>query len=161
MKIREIMVCIFGSGKTQLHRERATTKRSLQRRHAGQNLVELVLTLPMIFVLIFFIVDLSRAWMTYESAKLAAREGAYVASIYHNPQVGQGQMVFKLNAAGLTAKNAKVTQVPNQHAYQADVTVTYQSVFGDLQIPVPGGSISLIPAEFDVGYKAITDVSIY
>jgi len=132
-----------------------------RKQDAGQNLVELALTLPMVLVMLFAIVELGRVWMTYESAKTAAREGAYVASIYHNPQAGQDQMNYKLSAAGVTVKSATVAQVPGQHAYESDVTVTFEPFFGNIQIPTLGGPISIFPAQFDMGYKAITDVSVY
>ena len=135
--------------------------RQARRREAGQNLVELALTLPMVLVMIFFIIETGRAWMTYESAKTAAREGAYVASLYHNPKAGQDQMTYKLNAAGVTVKTATVTQVPGQHAYESDVTVTFQPFFGSVQIPTLGGPISILPSSFDLGYKSVTDVAVY
>ena len=133
----------------------------LWNRHRGQNLVELVLTLPFVVVMLFFIIELGRAWMVYEGAKMAARDGAYTASIYHNAKTGQTQLDNKLSAAGLTVKTATVSQVPNQHAYQADVTVTFSPFFGSLSIPTLSGPISIIPSQFDVTYKAITDVSVY
>jgi Flp pilus assembly protein TadG len=133
----------------------------LRRREAGQNLVELVLTLPMVLVMIFFIVEFGRVWMTYQSAKTAAREGVYVASLYHSVKAGQDQMAYKLNVAGVTVKTATVTQVPGKHAYKSDVTVTFESLFGGVQIPTLAGPISILPAQFDLGYKAVTDVAVY
>lgn len=141
---------------------RVTRKPQRKRsRQAGQNLVELALTLPMVLVMIFFIIELGRAWMTYESAKTAAREGSYVASIYHNTQAGQDQMNYKLSASGVTIKSATVSQVPGKHAYESDVTVTFQPIFGSMQIPTLGGTISIIPSQFDLSYKAVTDVAVY
>jgi len=134
---------------------------SARRRDRGQNLVELALTLPMVLIMIFCIVEFARVWMTYESAKTAAREGAYVASIYHNTKAGQDQMNYKLSAAGVTIKSATVSQVPGQHAYESDVTVTFEPLFGSLQIPTLSGPISIIPAKFDLGYKSVTDVAVY
>jgi Flp pilus assembly protein TadG len=131
------------------------------RRASGQNLVELALTLPFMLVMIFFIIDTGRAWMTYEGAKTAAREGAYVASLYHNIQAGQDQMTFKLTAAGLKVKSATVSQVPGQHAYASDVTVTFKPFFGSVQIPTVSGPISILPKQFDLSYTSITDVAIY
>jgi len=129
--------------------------------HRGQNLVELVLTLPFVVIMLFFIIELGRAWMAYEGAKMAARDGAYTASIYHNASTGQTQLDNKLAAAGLTVKTAKVSQVPNQHAYQADVTVTFSPFFGSVTIPTLSGPISILPAQFDISYQSITDVAVY
>ena len=129
--------------------------------HTGQNLVELAMTLPFVLVLIFFIIDSGRAWMTYEGAKMAAREGSYVASLYQNATAGQTQLDYKLSLASLKKKSAKVTQVPGKHAYQSDVTVTFDSLFGSFQIPTLSGPIQVFPAHFDISYHAVTDVSVY
>lgn len=128
--------------------------------HRGQNLVELVLTLPFVLILIFFIIDVSRAWMAYESAKMAARDAAYTASIYHNASVGQTQLNNRLAATGLKGKGT-VTQVPNQHAYQVSVDATFTPLFAQLTIPTLSGPIKILPASFPVTYSAITDVSVY
>ena len=149
------------STKKQQARRGFKTPSQSRKREMGQNLVELALTLPMVLVMLFAIVEIGRVWMTYESAKTAAREGAYVASIYHNAQAGQDQMNYKLSAAGVTVKSATVAQVPGQHAYASDVTVVFEPFFGNIQIPTLGGPISIFPSQFDMGYKAITDVSVY
>jgi hypothetical protein len=130
-------------------------------RQAGQNLVELGFTLPFVIIMIFFIIEIGRAWMAYEGAKMAAREGAYVASLYHNVKAGQDQLNYKLSATGLTVKTATVAQVPGQHAYKSDVTVTFQPLFGTLKIATLSGPITILPAQFDLSYKAITDVAVY
>ncbi len=135
----------------------------VRRRRAGrgQNLVELALTLPFVIIMIFMIIELGRAWFVYEGAKMAATEGAYTASIYHNASVGQDQQDNKLAAAGLDVKASRVTQVQNQHAYQANVTVTFTPFFGSLAIPTLNGPMRLLPAAFDISYSAVQSVSIY
>jgi Flp pilus assembly protein TadG len=140
------------------------TRKPTQRNRAcqrGQNLVELVLTLPFVVLMMFFIIELGRAWMVYEGAKMAARDGAYTASIYHNVDAGETQLKNKLDAAGLTTKTYKVSQVRDKHAYEANVTVTFSPFFGGLSIPTLSGSISILPSEFDISYTAVTDVAIY
>jgi Flp pilus assembly protein TadG len=128
----------------------------------GQNLVELALTLPFVLVMLFFIIDMGRAWFVYEGAKVAAMEGAHAASVYHNEAVGNQQLTNKLAAAGLTCKtNCTVTQIPNQHAYQANVTVTFTPFFAGVKIPTVSGSIPLLPGAFDINYKAVEDVAVY
>lgn len=99
--------------------------------------------------------------MTYEAAKVAAREGSYVASIYQNAAAGQTQLDYKLSLASLKKKSASVTQIKGQHAYRSDVTVTFDSLFGSLQIPTVSGPIQIFPATFDISYKAVTNVSVY
>lgn len=132
-----------------------------RKKSQGQNLVELALTLPFVIIMLFFIIELGRAWFVYEGTKMAAMEGAYSASVYHNPMVGQTQLNNKLAAAGLNVKSARVSQVPNQHAYQADVTVTFTPFFGGISIPTLNGPISIIPGAFDITYSAVEDVAIY
>ena len=144
-----------------MHLPTHTQQRRSRGRHKGQNLVELALTLPYVLIMIFFVIEMGRAWMTFEGAKMAARDGAYTASIYHNTQAGKGQMDYKLAAAGLTAKTSQVKQMPGQHAYQAEVTVSYSPFFSGLSIPTISGPIQIFPAAFDVSYSAVTDVSVY
>ena len=44
---------------------------------SGQNLVEMVFTFPLALAMMFFTVDIGRAWFTYQSAKMAANAGAH------------------------------------------------------------------------------------
>ena len=127
----------------------------------GQNLVELALTLPFVLLFIFFIVELGRVWFVYEGAKMAAMSGVHAASIYHSAGVGQKELDNKIAAAGLDKNTATVTQIPNQHAYRADVNVTFTPFFGGVQIPTVSGPISIIPAAFPISYSAVEDVSVY
>ena len=126
----------------------------------GQNLVELVLTLPFMLILIFFIIDSGRAWMAYESAKMAVRDAAYTASIFQNPEVGQQQLDFKILASGLQGSGT-VSQVPNQHAYRASIEVEFRPLFGDLAIPTISGPIRLLPGTIPITYSNVTDVALY
>lgn len=130
-------------------------------RQSGQNLVELALTLPFLLAMLFFTIDIGRAWMVYDGAKMAVRDAVYTASIYHSATVGKSQLDNKLAAAGLSVKTAKIVQVPREHAYQGDVTVTYEPMFAQLQIPSLSGPIRLIPANIDVKYTSVTDVAVY
>jgi Flp pilus assembly protein TadG len=135
-------------------------KGSLRKAQRGQNLVELVFTLPLMLALVFFTIDVGRAWMTYEGAKMAARSASYAASIYHSASVGRTYLNYKLAASGLTG-NGDVTQVASQHAYRSNVTVTFTPLFAHLSIPTLSGPQRIIPASFDISYSGITDVSVY
>lgn len=154
---------MFKTHQAQVTRtKRLSTNRPKMRAHSrGQNLVELVLTLPLMILMMFFIIEIGRAWMTYDSAKMAVRDGAYTASIYHNAAAGLTQMTNKLNAAGLDVKSFNVQQINNRHAYEANVTVTFTPFFGGLSIPTISGSVSIIPKSFNLSYSSITDVAIY
>lgn len=128
--------------------------------HRGQNLVELMFTLPFMLVLIFFTIDLGRAWRTYEGAKMAVRSANYTASIYHSATVGQDYLNSQLIATGVGG-SGEVKQVPNQHAYQSSVKVTYRPLFAELSIPTLSGPQRIFPTEFEISYSGVTDVSIY
>lgn len=144
-------------------RSRVKNKPAVARRKAfrGQNLVELGLTLPFVLIFLFFIIELGRAWFVYEGAKMAAMAGAHAAAVYHNKDVGQNELDKKIAAAGLDKKAATVDQIQNQHAYFADVTVTFTPFFGGVSIPTVSGNIQLIPNEFDISYTAVEDVAVY
>jgi Flp pilus assembly protein TadG len=135
--------------------------RSPRKKSRGQNLVELGLTLPFVILLLFFIIELGRAFFVYNAAKMAANEGAHAATVYQNPSVGRTQLTRKVSAAGLTATTATVSQIPNQHAYRADVTVPFKPFFGGISIPTVSGSIPIIPKQFDIQYTAIENVAVY
>jgi hypothetical protein len=127
----------------------------------GQNLVELALTLPFVLLMILFIVEMGRVWFAYEGAKMAATEGAHAASLYHNPEVGKNLLDKKLAAAGLEVKQAVVEQIPNQHAYRANVVIRFTPLFGELAMPTVGGKVTFLPAGFDISYSAVDDVAVY
>lgn len=135
--------------------------RRTRRSHRGQNLVELVLTLPIVVVMLFFIIEMGRVWMTYESAKMAVRDAVYAAATHHNAITGQIELNSRLAGAGLTVRKAAVTQLPNQHAYKGDVTVLYYPFFGSMSIPTLSGPMTLIPNQFEVNYSAVTDIAVY
>lgn len=120
-----------------------------------------MLTLPFVLVLIFFIIEAGRVNFTLQGAKIAAMSGAHTASLYHNAATGKQELDSKLAATGLTAVTASVAQVPNQHAYQATVTVRYSPFFGGVSIPTLSGRISILPSQFNITYNAVEDVAVY
>lgn len=128
---------------------------------SGQNLLELAFTFPMVIVLMFFIVEVGRVWFAYEGAKMAANEGAHAASMYHNPHVGKALLDKKLAATGLKVGSAQVNQIPNQHAYQASVTVQFKPLFGGLSIPSLGGNLTILPSSFNISYSAVDESALY
>jgi hypothetical protein len=134
--------------------------RTPKKSHCGQNLVELMFTLPFMLLLVFFVIDLGRAWRTYEGAKTAVRSANYTASIYHSADVGQAYLDHLLSATGVFG-SGKVTQLPNQHAYQSSVKVTFKPLFAELSIPTLSGPIPVFPAAFEISYSGVTDVSVY
>ena len=128
----------------------------------GQNLVELAFSLPLIVVLCFFIMELGRVWHTYETAKMAANEGAHTAAIHHNEVTGTTAQTTRLNNANMEVNTSQVIQIANQHAYQSRVVVTFRPAYGAVfAIPTVGGDITIIPDSFPIEYTAIKENAVY
>ncbi|MGE0200305.1 MAG: TadE family protein [Candidatus Melainabacteria bacterium] len=128
---------------------------------AGQNLIELALTLPFVILILFFMVELSRAWFVFEAAKMAAVDGAQTAAMNHNPTAGLQQLDKRLADAHLTVKARTVTQVAGRHAYEAAVTVVFEPVFGGLTVQTLSGPMEIIPEAYDVTYTDIKTASVF
>ena len=77
-------------------------------------------------------------------------------------RTGQQAQDKKLADAGMDVKTSKVDQIPNQHAYQSQVTVTYTPAFGaGFSIPTLSGPIQVVPDSFDITYTAIKENAVY
>ena len=138
--------------------QKAACKR---RRHAGQNLVELTVTLPFVLLLILFLIEIVRVSFTYQATSIAARQGAEFAAVYHTTAMGLQQMKRTLAASGLTPTTTTVTQVANTHGYEASVTVKYTPLF-TVSIPLVGGTnTNVTPGSFDIAFKAVPDAGLY
>ena len=128
----------------------------------GQNLVELALTLPFIVLLIFFICELSRAWWTYNTAKMAANDAVHTAAMYQSAATGQTRLNTLLSNAGMNVQTATVTQMLGQHAYSVTVTVLYvPAAFAGFAIPTLTGPIKVVPDQFPINYTALQEASVY
>jgi Flp pilus assembly protein TadG len=94
-----------------LHRRRA---RSCSQR-SGQALVEFVLIAPILLLLIFGLVDFSRAWSAHHVIADAAREGTRML-VVHDPGVGVAQaeaaIVSRLTNARLNPARADIAFDP-------------------------------------------------
>jgi hypothetical protein len=131
------------------------------RRHKGQNLIELVMTLPLVLLMIFFLIECVRIAFTYQAVAIAARQGAQFAATYHASAMGLQQMKRTLSASGMTATTTTVTQVPNTHAYESSVTVKYAPLFTG-SFPIMGaGSVKTSPGSFDVSFTAVPESGVY
>ena len=87
----------------------------------GQSLVEMALTLPVILLMLFGIVELGRAFLIYSEVSNAAREGARYGMVHPGD-----------SAPIVEAARARVAVVP---ADQIAVTVSYDD--GSSPIPTP------------------------
>lgn len=134
----------------------------------GQNLVELVLTFPLLIAMVFGVIEIGRVWQAYEGAKMAAMEGAYTASVYHNPTAGVVAVAQRLQSARLEldpssgASPIKVEPIDGGKSYQATVNVRFRPVFGGLQIPTfSGDKLTLIPNDIAISYREVRANAIY
>ena len=98
----------------------------------GQSLVELALTLPVILVMLFGIIELGRAFLIYSEVSNAAREGARYGMVHPGDDAGI-----------VEAAHSKVATVPGD---QIPITVTYdtQPIFGDLVIVTTTHDLAMI-----------------
>jgi Flp pilus assembly protein TadG len=127
----------------------------------GQNLVELVLILPIFLVMLFSIYEFGRYWQTTETVKLAALDGVAVAAQSQNIAQGNTRLITRLAQAGITPTGVTgVTATPDNAGYVATVNTNYTPLFAGLSIPTLAGSISIIPAAVPINYKEIKSVSV-
>src|SRR5688572_27485887 len=132
---------------------------AIRHRHDGQNLVELVLTLPFVLVLSLFLLEFGRLCFVFQVAGTAVRQAVQVAAAYHNESVGQQQLNKKISASGLTGTGT-VSQMPNLHAYQASAAIQYSPLFSG-SIPTLSGNITVVPKSINVTYTSAAQASIY
>ena len=105
----------------------------------GAAIVEMIIVLPLLLVVLFGIVELSRAWLTFQVATAAVREGARAAAVASQSLVstaGTARIDALLAAGGVTAVSRSVTlqslscgTPPCDSAVVADVTVQFQTLF--------------------------------
>jgi Flp pilus assembly protein TadG len=77
--------------------------RASARNERGQALVEFAIVLPMLLLLLLGIVDFARAWNVYEVLTDAAREGARIAVVDHQPAITEQDVRDAIVAAGQRA----------------------------------------------------------
>jgi Flp pilus assembly protein TadG len=110
-------ISVTGSASSRSSRRRLEASRALRRaergrgrRDRGQALIELVLALPILFVIVFGIVEFAAAWQSYQRLTNVAREGARLAAIATKPQPLVDATVQSLiTDAGLNLSNATIS----------------------------------------------------
>ncbi len=95
--------------------------------------MEFLFVLPVLLFVCFAIVELSRAWLTFNVVTTAARDGARVGVVTDpfDPTPAINRINGILSAANLTADSVSVTcaaPCEEDSAVTADVTVTFQTV---------------------------------
>ncbi len=142
-------------------------KEKRRKRAKGQNLVELLLTLPFLFLIIFGVIEMGRVWQTYQGAKMAAIDGAYTASVFQDEILGENQIQSRLDQAKIPYTAYDIVAITNTSGnnvtvgYKATVTAQFVPIFGGLQLPGGGAPVTIIPATFDIQYDEIYYPSIY
>ncbi len=142
-------------------------KKKIRKRERGQNLVELVLTLPFLILIIFGIVEMGRVWQTYQGAKMAAIDGAYTASVFQDETLGEDQIKSRLEQAKITYTAFDIVPVTNTSGsnitigYKATVTAEFRPLFGGMEVPTLANPITIIPAAFPIQYDEIYYPSVY
>jgi len=121
-------------------------------RNRGQSLVELALTLPLLFTLLAATFDMGRGFTIYLTTVHAAREGAWVGSQrpWDTGAIQQAAL-DEITRAGLDAGKASVSVSSSSSGQPVQVTVTYQytpvlpflPVSGDIQIQATETMIAL------------------
>lgn len=131
-----------------------------RKRRKGANLVELALVLPFILLLTFMVIEISRAWQTYESIRLATLDAAYTAAASQNANDGQTQGNNRLNLAGVTG-DVQITPVLARDGsgailgYRATGTGTYTPLFSTFW------NVQIFPASFEIGFSDIYYNGVY
>ena len=93
---------------------RAMDRLRLLSEERGSAMVEMVFVVPVLALILFGIVELSRAWFTLQVAASAAREGARagaVAPTGNEKSNGEARIDALLTTAGLTATSRSVDKV--------------------------------------------------
>jgi len=110
------------------------TEQRLHRNCRGTSTLEFLLVLPMLMLILFAGVELSRAWMTLNVVVSAAREGARVG-VVTNP-FSEATAIARINTvlagANLTSTSASVTCAAPcgpDSPVSATVTVNFQTLF--------------------------------
>jgi Flp pilus assembly protein TadG len=111
---------------------RAIERRRLLSEERGSAMVEMVIVVPVLLLILFGIVELSRAWFTLQVAASAAREGARagaVANIGDEKATGEARIDALLSAAGLTATSRSVDKMALPGATDFEIVSTVTLTF--------------------------------
>lgn len=116
------------------------TEQRLRRNCRGTSTLEFVVVLPMLMLILFAGVELSRAWMTLNVVVAAAREGARIGVV--TDPFSDAPALARINAvlagANLTSESASVTCAAPcgpDSPVTATVTVNFQTLF-PLMLPM-------------------------
>jgi Flp pilus assembly protein TadG len=123
------------------------------RRERGSSTVELIVMLPVLLLILFGIVELSRAWFTLNIATTAAREGVRAGAVsptdtgnVFNPSAAYARIDAILSAANLSSTSGRevgcATPCTSGSTVTATVTVNFSTPIPLLE-PLFGSSLSI------------------
>jgi Flp pilus assembly protein TadG len=137
-------------------------------KHQGQNLVELAISFPLLLVTILGVVEVGRAWNTYEGTRLAAMDGAYTAAIYKNKTLGETQITTRLTSANIpldrnnaACGGAGAQVIETNGEFTVNVCTRFVPIFGDMGINFMGDEITVFPAAIPISYQNVQTPTIY
>ena len=125
--------------------------RNNRRRRKGAIIVEFALTVPFLFIIVFGVIDFSRAYSQLNATNAALREGARLASVMKDPSLAGSQSlvrqkvratstVFGYNSLDTTKVTLTLTTIPSGTEYVI-VAVTAHPV----PLPVLGKFLGISP----------------
>ena len=126
--------------------------RNRRRRRRGAVIIEFALTVPFLFIIIFGVIDFSRAYSQLNATNAALREGARLASVMKDPTLAGSQSlvrqkvkgistVFGYNSLDTSRVTLTLTTVPMVGTEYVVVTVTAHPV----PLPVLGKFLGIAP----------------
>ncbi len=95
----------------------------------GQGLIEFAFTIPIMLLLIFGLIDFSRAAFTAAVVQWAAQEGARQGITQTDPTVTSVTLAIEDRLVGLDAAQAVITVTPSDGGSMMTVQVTYPFQF--------------------------------
>jgi Flp pilus assembly protein TadG len=131
-------------------------RRTRPRGHrSGQALVEFVLVMPILFLLIFGLIDFARAWQTHHAIADAAREGVRMVVVSEGAPAAkfvaaENAVAVRLAAARLDGTRVKIEWDPDEDdppAVRGDpqqLTIRYEYRFWLLGVFMGSRSVDLV-----------------
>lgn len=123
------------------------------KRERGSSTVELIIMLPVLLLILFGIVELSRAWFTLNIATTAAREGVRAGVVSptgagnaFDPSAAYARIDAILGAANLSSASSRTVTCTNPCTSGAQVSATVTVNFSTpipLLVPLFGSTLTI------------------
>ena len=126
----------------------------LRRWRAGEDgvaVVEFALVAPLLFILVFGIIDLGRAYATLNQLAASAREGARFAAVFPNPLSSSAQSQIRQ-----TVKQFSLRQLAGPAVADDQIAITLDKTAGTVTVAVRAYPFQLVtPLAGVVGPRTI------